>query len=440
VLAALVAVSALTVFLFGLVPAFYASKTDVTRVLKDSGAAGSSRRGAQRWSTLFLAAEFGLAVVLLAQITVNIRSDEPGLPSDDVLDTTQVLTAVVTLPPEMYRSPEQRTEFHRRLQERLLANPALSAVSLTSVLPLQGGPETRMDVDGQPQAGGQPAPPVRTVLIGPRFFETLGLTLKQGRDFVEEDGSPGRAYALVNEQLAQQFFMGQNAIGQRISIAAPGGPGTSRDWLTIVGIVPDIRHRASADPTPIVYLPQRTDAPSTITLLVRARGDSGDLVPYLRREVQALDPNLPLYRLRTLAQAARDAQWNGRLASTLIRVLTLIAVGLATVGLYAVAAYSVSQRAHEIGVRVALGARPRQVAAVVARRIAKQLVVGFTVGVGCTLLWEWAFPAGNPSIRATDPASLAMVAAVLVLVATIASVMPIRRALRLDPVAALNAG
>ena len=173
---------------------------------------------------------------------------------------------------------------------------------------------------------------------------------------------------------------------------------------------------------------------------MRAHNEAADLAPFLRREVQALDPNLPLYRLRTLAQAARDAQWNGRLASSLIRALTLIAVGLATIGLYAVTAYSVNQRAHEIGVRVALGARPHQVAGVIARRVLMQLAVGFTAGVGCTLMWEWAFPGGNPSIRATDPASLAMVAAVLVVVATLASLVPIRRAMRLDPLAVLNSG
>jgi putative ABC transport system permease protein len=434
VLGALVTVSAVSVFVFGLMPAFYASRTDVASVLKDGGSAGSSRRGAQRWSTAFLAAEFGLAVVLLAQIAVTLRSNGPGLPSDDALDSTQVLTAVLTLTPDAYPSPEQRIEFHRRLRERLLGNPALSAVSLASVLPLQGGPETRMDVDGRPQPDGQPAL-VRTVLIEPRFFEALGLPLKAGRDFTDEDGAPGRGSAIVNERLAERFFPGENPIGQRISTAAPG---PSRSWLTIVGIAPDIRYRAGADAAPIAYVPQRAESPATMTLLVRSRDDAGDLAPSLRREVQALDAALPLYRIRTLSQAARDAQWNGRLSSRLIQALTLIAVALATVGLYAVTAYSVSQRTQEIGVRVALGARPRQVAGMVAKRVLVQLAVGFVAGVGCTLAWDRVFGGGNPTSRASDPASLAMVAAALLVVAAIASLVPIRRAVRLDPLAALR--
>jgi putative ABC transport system permease protein len=192
------------------------------------------------------------------------------------------------------------------------------------------------------------------------------------------------------------------------------------------------------DPDPIVYIPYGRNPATTATLLVRTRGESSALGPLLRAEVAALDSNLPLYRMRTLAEVVRDAQWNGRIAHMLIIVLTAIAVGLSAVGLYAVTAHSVSQRTHEIGIRMALGAGPQQVARMILRRALLQLACGFWAGVVCARLWDWSFSSGQGDVRASDPRSLLIVAASLAIVAVIACAVPARRAIRLDPVSAIR--
>jgi putative ABC transport system permease protein len=400
-------------------------------VLKEGGHAGMNTRGAHRWTTAFLAAEFGLAVVMLAHLTTSFRSREPWPPSDRVIDTTQVLTAVVTLPREKYPSPDTRTAFYRQLHDRLRSSPAVAAVSAASVLPLYGGPQDRIDVEGRTFEEAD-RPSVQTVLIAPRYFEALALPVTRGRDFGDDDGAPGRANAIVNQRLVEQLFADRDPIGQRLSILPPGAPATARTWFTIVGVAPDIRQRPSAEADPVVYLPLRTMAPATATLLVRATGEPGDLASMLRREVQTLDGNLPLYRMRTLAQAIRDAGWNGRLAARLILVLTLIAVGLTTVGLYAVTAYGVSQRTQEIGLRMALGAQRRQIANVIARRAVVQLGIGFAVGIVFTMIWARLFAGTAGSLRINDPVSLLIVAGILTAVAIAGCAAPIHRATRMD--------
>ena len=436
VLAALVSVSFGTVLLFALLPAIRASKADVTGMLKETGGPGTTARGNQRLTTVFLAAEFGLAVVMLAHLTLGFRTSPPGPASDEAIDSTQILTAVLTLGRDTYPSPEQRTDFYRRLRERVAAQPSVAAVTIASAAPVQGAPESRLAIEGRPAPTDESPASVRTVLAGPGYFETLGLTVARGRSFDEDDGAPGRAFVVINERLARQFFEGQEPIGQRISVAVPGVPDGAPQWFTIAGVGPDVRQRAQ-DPDPLVYLPFRASPAPSATLIVRARGEGTDLVPMLRQEVHALDPNLPLYRIRTLAQAIRDARWNGRLSAALIQVLTLIAVGLATAGLYGATAYGVSQRTHEIGLRIALGAHRRQVAALIVRRVGTQLGIGFATGILLTLMWDRTFP-GAAGLRITAPSSLAIVATILAGLGAIACWAPVRRATRLAPLDALR--
>jgi predicted permease len=437
VVLALVAVSMGTVLVFALLPAVRASRTDVTGVLKEGGPAGTLARSTQRLTTAFLAAEFGLAVVLLAHLTMGLRNERPDLPTDNVLVSTRILTAEITLPRDTYGSPEQRTLFFQRLNERLRQHTAVSSSSLASAAPLQNAPEQPIDIEGRSVVTPESATRVRTVSVAPRYFETLGLTLIRGGDFSEDDGTAGRAHAIVNERLAREFFEGQDAIGQRLAVA-PAAGAEARRWLTIVGIAPDIRQRPVPNTEPILYLPLRGSPSASATLLVRSRGEGSDLAPLLRQELQALDANIPVNRVRTMAQASRDSQWNGRLSARLILALTIISVGLATAGLYAVTAYGVSQRTHEIGLRVALGARTPHVAVLIARRVAVQLAVGLMAGIVCTMLWDRTF-SGGPGVRITDPRSLTLVALVLVVLAAVACWAPIRRAVRLNPLNAIRA-
>jgi putative ABC transport system permease protein len=434
---ALLTVSLAAVFFFALLPAIHASKADVTGVLKDGSSAGHARRSTQRWATTFLSAEFGLAVVLLAHVTMSVRSDRSELPSDEMIDSSRILTAVVTLPGDHYRSPEQRVDFFRQLMERLAPTPGIDAISLTSALPLSGAPETRLDIEGRPSPSGPPQT-VRTVTIAPRYFETFGLTLVRGRDFRDADGTPGTMRAIVNERLAQQLFAGEDPVGRRISLGAQDQSGTNGAWLTIVGLAPDIRQRPTSDADAVVYLPYRSSALSTATLLILSRNAAGALVPALRTNVQRLDDGLPLYRVRTMQQVVRDAQWNRRLSARLIVALTFIAVVLSTVGLYAVTAYGVRQRTRELGLRILLGAGPMQIATLIARRVFAQLAIGFGAGLVCTMLWDKTFGGVRPDELVADPISLLIIAGVMAVAALLACAVPFRRATRLQPVTAMQ--
>jgi predicted permease len=437
VVAALVGVSIGTVFVFALLPAIHASKTDVQGVLKDEGVTTPARRSARRWTTAFLTAELALAVVLMAQVTLTLRLARPSLPSDRVIDTGQVLTAAITLPAERYRTPAQRADFYRRVGERLSGQPGVASVSIVSAPPLVGAPERRLTIAGRAQTVDRPDT-VMTVAIGQGYFETLSLSLVRGRGLIDEDATP--PHVLVNERFVREFFPDADPVGQRVAISAVDAAPAALDWATIVGVAPDIRQRPSPDPDPIVYLAYASAPAATATLLVRGRTDAAPLGPMLREEVAALDANLPLYRMRTLAQSIRDAGWNSRLSSTLILFLTFVAVGLSTVGLYAVTTHTVNQQTREIGVRMALGARPAQVARLILRRTFFQLVLGFLAGVALTRLWAAAFASESARADAsiTDPGTLLTAAGMLTVVALIATLIPIRTAIRLDPVRAIR--
>jgi predicted permease len=439
VLGMLVGVSVATILVFGLVPAWTGSRTDVNRALKDRRQVGNPRT--RRWTSVFLTAEFSLAVVMLVQIGLGIRLSRPGLPSDGALDTPDVLTAAFTLSGDRYRSPELRVDFFSRLEERLEATPGISVASLSNVLPLGGGRETEIAIDEQADAD----PPLRvlTLGVGPDYFRTFELAMVRGREFVSRDGTAGQAHVIVNERAARVFFGGQDAIGRRVALRLPGPGQTALEWFTVVGVAPDIRQQPRPrvlgvwESDPVVYLPYRTLAMETAFLLIRGNADAEALAPAVRTLLLELDPNVPLYRVRTMAGAIDDAGWNARVSNILINVLSFIAVTLATLGLYAVTAHSVYQRTPELGLRMALGAQRWRIARLILKRAVAQVGVGFLAGLACTLAWSRLFWTSAERQFVTIE-SLATVGTAVVLLALVASLIPVLRATRLDPAAALR--
>ena len=437
VLAALIGVSMLTVLVFGLVPSIRASKSDVITVLKD-GARSSTASRRHVWSTAFLAAQVALSVVLLAHFAVGVRSSGPGLPSDSILDTPTIVTATVTLPPAIYPTNAERAGFYDALMGRLRGVQAIEAAAFASTLPFTNGESKQLVTDRRRFDEARRSSMV--ISITPGYFDALRLPLLQGRDFDESDGGPGRENIIVNESFAQEFFPDGGALGRRIAIGdAVPLDGATVPWLSIVGIAPAVRQRRGTDSDPVVFLPLAAGAPANGALVVRSALDTSAVVAMLRQQVQAVDATMPIFRARTLPQVRHDSAWNGRLSSRLFLFLTFIAVALATVGLYAVTAHGVSQQQHEIGIRMALGARPYQIARRVLRHALVQGCIGFGAGIVCTALWASVFPSGDAEIRTTDVGSLAIVGAVLLAVIIIAAAVPMRRATRLDPLTTIRA-
>jgi predicted permease len=429
VIAALVAVSLTTVVLFAVVPALRASRPDVNALLKEAGRGAD--RGGGAWATAFLAAEFALAIVLLGQLVVGVRASAPAVPSDRAVDTRAVVTSTVTAPAATYAIPAQRLDLFRRLEQRVRALPGVASVSIASAAPLAGG-------DDAPLQGtaGDTVAMVRTVVIDPGYFETLDVPIVRGRDLTDSDGGAEQPVAIVNERFAARFFDGRDALGQRIALGRADGGGTTQ--ATIVGVAADVRQRPRPEPEPVVYLPYRTAAAPTMVLLVRSGIEPGALVPRLRQEVLALDPALPMYRIQTMSEVVRNATWNARMSQRLILLITFIAVALSAAGLYAVTAHGVALRRRELGVRMALGAQPRQVLLLVLRRVLLQLSLGLAAGIVAAIAWDRMFPSGRPGVSILNPLALAAIAITLAIAAVIACAAPARRAIRLDPVAAIR--
>ncbi len=355
---------------FALVPALQASKTNVIAVLKDGGRSGSPGRR-RILATTFLAAQIALSVVLLAQFAVTLRDQGKPLASDTIFDRSDILTASVTIPEASYPTPAVRAAFYGTLIERIRRLPAIDGVAVTTVLPASGGESLPFITDGSGTTDDHAERTAVVIATTPGYFQALGLELLQGRTLQDSDGAPGQMNAIVNERLAETAFPGESALGRRISLGpANERQGAATRWLTVVGVAPDIHQQRGSDSTLIVYLPIRETAPANVGIIVRSPLDTASVVATLRAQLRAIDPGLPIYRARTLPQVRHDMQWNGRVSSRLFTFLTFIAVFLATIGLYAVTSHSVNQERQEIGIRLALGARPVQIVGRVLSRLA----------------------------------------------------------------------
>jgi putative ABC transport system permease protein len=438
-----------TGIIFGLAPALHISKTDVNEVLKEGGRSGSAGARASRWTGALMVAELTLTVVLLAGAGFMIRNFLTLYSLDLGIDTTKLLTMALALPERKYPAVEQRLAFYERLEERLRSNPKIEAVTITSNAPMQGGFLRKLTLDGKPLEPGQQAPNVTMLTIDPQYFKTVGLPLQRGRDLTDEDGMTGRESVIVNQRFVQLHFAKEDPLGRRITLsidlqggAAPQGGIPLSLSATIIGVVPNLRQRdfQLPDPDPIAYLPFRTDPRGFMNLLVRSAGDPNLMTPILREEVRAVDPDLPLFGIRTMDAALEQARWPFRIFGSMFMMFAFIALMLSAVGLYAVTAYAVSQRTQEIGLRMALGAQRDQVAWLFLRRSFIQLAIGLTIGVAGAFGVGALFSSANLLVQTNgrDPVTIGGIALLLAMVAVAASVVPARRASRLDPMLALR--
>jgi putative ABC transport system permease protein len=438
-----------TGIIFGLAPALHVSKTDVNEILKEGGRSGAAGIRVRRWSGGLIIAELALTLALLAGAGFMIRNFLTLYRLDLGIDTSKMLTMSLALPDRKYPSIEQRLAFYQQLQERLQANSQFRGVTVASNGPMQGGFARQLAVDGRPLADGEQPPTVTMLTVDPRYFETLGLPITRGRAFTIADGTPGQESAIINTRFARMHFPNEDPIGRRIVLsidlaggAPPAGGIPTSLTATVVGIVPNVRQRdfAAAETDPVAYLPYRMDPRAFMILLARAEGDPTSLTALLREEVRAVDADLPLFNIRTMDESLAQARWPFRIFGTMFAIFAFIALMLSAVGLYAVTAYSVSQRTQEIGVRTALGAESKQVMWLFLRRAMFHLGIGLTIGIAGAFGVGQIFESTDLLIQTNgrDPATIASIAALLTVVALVASVFPARRATRLDPVIALR--
>jgi putative ABC transport system permease protein len=438
VFAALVALALLTVIVFGLVPALHASRTDVNRILKNTGRSATITAGMRIWTGGFLTVQLALAMILFAQVAVATYISRQEIPTDANINTTEVVTGSITLPVASYPTADRRREFFVRLEERLKARSEIVASSRATLLPGdQSGPR-RLHVRGQEPPPGATTPTVLTIETTPGYLETLALGVQRGRDFSALD-TRGSAVAIVNERFAQVFLNGADPMNTQVAVSPVNQPAPAQpQWLTVVGIAPNIRQLSAGSESPVLYLPIAAASPATSSLMVRHRVDPEAAAAVVRAEAHAVDPNVAIYRMRTLKQAVRDAQWTRHTSAVLADTVTFMSVLLAIVGLYAVTAQRVTLKTREIGLRIALGARSLQVAGVIIRGLRVPLVLGLLLGTAGSMGWDGAYSSGAAGVYTSAPPTLLKVAGFLTLFVIVSCAIPIRRATTMNPTSALR--
>jgi predicted permease len=439
VLAFFAAICVGTGLLFGLAPALHVLRGNVGELLKESGRSGSSGIQARRWTSALLIVELALTLVLLAGAGFMMRSFLVLYQLDLGIATSDMTVVRLDLPEQTYPTSESRVAFLTRLEERLAATSAFTSAAIANAFPMGGGALRQIDLEERPSDPGALPPTATLILVGARYFQTLGVT-PRGRLFTDDDGLPGRDVVIVNERLASLYFPNADPIGRRLRLTDETTRGSTSGWLTIIGVSPTIRQRGSneREPDAVVYRPYRADPMNVVTLIVRAPGGPSQVSSILPRELLALDPDMPLVNVRSLDDQLSVARWPYRVFGTMFTVFAVIALVLSGVGLYAVTTRSVVERTREIGVRLVLGAGPSQIQWMIVRQAA--LMIGF----GLTLGMLGAFGVGRllttllVQTSPTDAVTLGSIAMLLTVIAGLACTLPARRACRLDPAVALR--
>jgi predicted permease len=437
------AICVLTAVLFGLAPALHLLKTSGGETIKEAGRGTTHSPRVRRFSSLLVVSELALTIVLLVGAGSIVRAFVTLYNVDLGIRATDLMAMRVRLPAAKYGSSEARRAFFDRLEARVAVLPGVESGAITTGVPPQDGGERLLEVEGSRLAAGAIPIFVGTVTISPRYFDVLGASLIRGRLFDARDGAPGVETVLVNQQLAAQFFPGEDPIGKRIRFTRRDpSPGTPQDlWRTIVGVTPSIGQGSPSDEylNAVVYIPFRQESPAVASLLVRSVLPPASVWEAVRREVQAIDPDQPVLAIQTMKQILADDRWWQRTWGATFGLLAAIAVALSAVGLYSVMAYSVTQRTQEIGVRIALGAQRRHVSWLILRRGLAQLSVGLIAGFAGSLALRRVLPGGIAGVTPHDPVAVVSIAGLLTIVAIAACLIPVQGATKIDPVTALRA-
>ena len=435
VLAFTTAVSVLTGVLFGLAPALAVSRSGLAEALKAGGRSGSSGPLSGRARNLLVVVEVSLALVLLVGAGLLVRTLVRLQNVALGFDPRNVLTMNVAKSPT--GSPEETGQFFRQLTERVRALPGVVNASVTWQLPLSGASAiTGLEIEGQPNEPGNNQMGV-IHSAGPGYFRTMGIPLVAGRDFTEHDDLKSAPVIIVNEALAKKFFPNGDAIGKHItpSFSSTGGPNTRE----IVGIVGDVKHQGlRSNPVPEFYFAQAQMPVTSITLVVRTSGDPHTLVTAVRKEVQALDANAPVYGVLTVEEYMSRSVSSTRFNMTLLAAFAAVALVMTAVGLYGVISFSVSQSTREIGIRLALGAQSQDVLRMIMGQGMILTLAGVLVGLAAAYGLTRVMTGLLFGVMATDTATFAGVPILLTTVAALACYIPARRATKVDPLVALR--
>jgi putative ABC transport system permease protein len=433
-----VLVSALTGVIFGLVPALRATRLDLNTALRDGGRAEAGGRSGGRLRNSLAVAEVALSVVLLVCATLLLRSYGALIGTDLGFDQHGVLTAAISLPATTYENDEKQRAFYEQLYARLAAIPGVVSVGSANGIPFSGWDvQSHMSIEGRPARAQGEELDIHYQNISPGYLPTIGVPIMRGRGFTAADRDSSVHIGVINEVLARQEFAGIDPIGKRIHF---GDAGSKDPWITIIGVAKEFRHYRLPQPMgPAIYFPQLATPSASQTLVLRTSlPDPMALAPAVREVLKELDPGVPAFKVQTLEQAVSRSLWRQRLQGQVLGTFATLALLLAAVGIYGVISYAVAQRTRELGVRMALGATRGQVLGLVLGQGLRLAAAGVAIGIVAALALSRVVASLLYGVSATDLATFVGVPVALALIALLATLVPARRATRVDPVVAMR--
>ena len=427
------ALSLITGIAIGIVPALAASRPELQSTLKSAGRGSTAGRGQRRLRSALVVAEVGLAVVLTLGAGLLLRSFLSVLAVDPGFQSDRLLTLQIALP-QSYQTPNHRLALYKDLFTRLESLPGVESSGGTTRLPLGStNVTTKIGVEGtdKPQAEW---PEVEFRRAVHNYFDAMGIPLIRGRSFTSADTADAPLVVVINQTMARQLFPNVDPVGKRVRMA------TTAPWNTIIGVIGDVRHSGlETAPAPEMYISYLQGPPTNPFIVIRTSGDPAALTASVRAELRALDKTIAAYDIRPMAQVRAESVGQRRFVLTLVAAFGALALLMAAVGVYGVMALIVSERTSEIGIRLALGAQPRSVLRLVVVQGVTLAGIGIGLGIAASVTLTPLLTTQLFGIRPLDPATIAIVPALLLFVAAFACYLPARRAMRIDPVNALRA-
>ncbi len=434
------ALSMLTGIVFGLVPALQSSRLDLNEVLKEGGRQSSAGAG-QRLRSALVVGEIAMAVVLLVGAGLMMKSLLRLLQTNVGFNTENLLTMGIVLSPAKYTQPNQVPDFYGQLNERVRSLPGVVSAGTVDILPLNGGNTTRFYVDGDPIPAPGKETEANVRVINEHYFQTIGVPLLAGRTFDERDNNGAPTVVIIGKTIADRLFAGRDPVGRKLRY-----PSVQVDPVTVVGVVGDVKITGlDEEIRPVLYYPSRQSGGFNANLVVRTSADPTSLANAVRGEVRSLDPDAAILNVNTMEGmiSQTPASFIRRFPALLIGIFAGVALLLASIGIYGVVSYSVSQQIHYIGIRMALGAGPVDILRMVLKQGMILALAGIAIGVvaavalmkllttrlSATLLYQ---------VQITDITTFAIVTGTLFAVALLACYLPARRATKVDPLVALR--
>ncbi|MGA9769129.1 MAG: ABC transporter permease [Blastocatellia bacterium] len=425
-------VSLATGMVFGLAPAFQASRFNLNDVIKEGGRGTSTGLSGRRLRQMLVIAEVALSAVLLIGASLLIKSMLKLLEVNPGFSGRNVITMRTTLPGAKYREDAQMIAFYNQITERLEQMPGVESAGAISHLPMGGSNSTAgFDIEGKPAPSPADQPEAAHRAISTEYFRVLNIPIIQGRQFTAEDNETAPGVVIVSASLARRYFPGEDPVGKRIKLEDKG--------FSVVGIVGDVKHGGlDKEAEPTMYFTYRQQPYDSMVLLVRAAANPMSLMAAMRSAVLAVDKDQPVYEIRTIDDAISESITLPRYTAVLLSVFAAIALLLAAVGLYGVMSYVVTGRTHEIGIRMALGARTGDVLRLIVGQGLSLALIGLAIGVVAAFALTRLMSSMLYGVSATDTAIFLLVSALLAGVALLACAVPARRATKVDPMVALR--